>query len=126
MKLSEIIAAYAAAESLLHERMDFGTAAALVQLRAELKPVAEYYLQEERRLMLRYAEQDETGHVVYTGPNTFSFADPKDAPAYAEQRRRLAETDTDIRYDRRRCPAPPQISPGAIEALGAFIDFEVN
>ena len=108
----------------MREKLRYGTAAALVQLRAELRPMAEYYLQEERRLMLEYAEQDETGHVVFTGPNTFAFDDPKDAPAYAARRRELAETDVDLKYERRRCPAPEMISPGALAALEPFLNFE--
>lgn len=124
MKLCDIIAAYAAAEGLMQETLAYSTAAALVQLRAELKPLAEYYLSEERKLMIEYAEQDETGHVVYSGPNSFAFADPKKAPEYAARRRELAETDTDVRFDQRRCPPPARISPGAIEALEPFLIFE--
>lgn len=124
MKLADIISAYAAAEGLMAERLAYGTAAALVQLRAELKPLAEFYLQEERRLMLQYADQDETGHVVYTGPNTFAFANPKDAPEYAEKRRELAETEMDVRFDKRHCPAPERIRPQAILALAPFLEFE--
>jgi len=126
MKLNDIVAAYMAAQGLMEEKLAYGTAAALVRLQAELRPLAEYYLAEERKLMLEFALTDETGHVVYSGPNRFVFDDPKKAPEYATRRRELAETDVDVAYQRLRCPAPEEIRPGAILALDPFLEFEVK
>lgn len=125
MKLIDAVNGYLAAESLMREPCPYQTAAALVQLRGKLRDLADYYLGEERKLILQYAKKAEDGTVRMTGAG-FVFEDPAQAPAYDAARAELGGTEVEADFPPRTLPAPERVTPWTIEALLPFVEFEVR
>lgn len=125
MKLIDVVNGYLAAESLMRETCSYKTAAALVQLRGKLGDLADYYLGEERKLIIRYGKKNDKGGVDVT-VNGFTFEDPAEAPEYNAKRQELGETDVDVEFEQKTVPAPERVSPWTLEALAPFIAFEVD
>ena len=123
MTLLEAVSAYLAAESLMREPCAYETAAALVLLRGRLRELADYYLEEERKLIAAYAAREADGAVKFSGTG-FLFEDPARAQDYEEKRRALGGTEVDVSFEKIHAAPPERLTPAALEALAPIIEFE--
>lgn len=125
MKLIEATQAYLAAEEMGRNVWPYDLALALVKVKRATKADADFYVQEERRLVEQYAELDEKGRMRLTPARTFVFKDPTKGGEYEAARRELGETPAG-EYGKPfplRVKAPAAIKPEHIEALEGFIAF---
>lgn len=126
MKLKEAMNAYLAAETLSREKLPYATAAAIVQVKRETREFAELYLQEERKLVEAYAETDENGMIRIDENGRFRCRDGLRAADYEKSRKDLGETEVAVEAQKMRVSAPETITAEQIEALSAWMEFEVE
>ena len=126
MKLKEAMSAYLAAETLSREKLPYATAAAIVQVKRETREFAELYLQEERKLVEAYAETDENGMIRIDENGRFRCRDGLRAADYEKSRKDLGETEVAVEAQKMRVSAPETITAEQIEALSAWMEFEVE
>ena len=120
--LIEAVQAHTAAEEMGRQALPYDLALALVKVKQATAAEMETFLEEERKLVERYAEKDEDGNIrVQNG--RFRFRDPADRPAYETARKELCETPAEISLPRLTAAAPEVIQPAALEALSRFIRF---
>lgn len=124
MVLLQCVNAYVAVQSLMSKEWDYRTAYALVMLRRELRPHAEYYQQQELALVDIYARKDDKGEVVWTSKDRFAFRDQSKAGEFFEKRRELGLLEVQDEIRPRKVPAPGVIQPAVLEALEGFLEFE--
>lgn len=126
MKLKEAMNAYLAAETLSREKLPYATAAAIVQVKRETREFAELYLQEERKLVEAYAETDENGMIRIDENGRFRCREGLRAADYEKSRKDLGETEVAVEAQKMRVSAPETITAEQIEALSAWMEFEVE
>ncbi len=123
MYLCQCVAAYAAVLALMRKEADYETAYALVTLKRLLEPHAEFFCEEEMKLVREYAEEDGSGGLKLTENGGFIFRDKALAPEYARRRSELGEVEVREEFPRFTLPRPKSILPSHLEALDAFISF---
>lgn len=124
MFLIQCVNAYASALAMSQREVDYKLAYALVMLKRELKPQADFFVSEEAKLVEEYAAKDEKGRVVFNERGNFTFADPAKAKEYAARREALGMVEAQERFTVRTASAPKTISAAQLEALEGFIRFE--
>lgn len=123
MKLMEVVNAYLAAEEMSREKWPYAVSLAVVKVKRALKDEFDFFVEQERELIARYAAQDDRGNIRLTPEGRFVFRDPADGADYERQRRELGETEITPTHKMVRVQAPAEIKPGHIEALDGFIEF---
>ena len=123
MKLNQTVNAYMAVLELSVKDMDYKTAYALVRLKRKLKPHADFFLAEEKKLMEEYAAKDEKGQVIFATPHTFQFRDPAQMEEYNTRHKELEDVEVQEEFSPWRVSAPKSIRPAHLEALEGLLDF---
>lgn len=123
MILLEYVNAYMAVEALMGGECCYKTAHALVMLKKQLAPHAEFFAEKELKLVERFAEKDGEGRILWNG-GSFSFREGADPAEYARSRTELGMMPVEEEIPVRRVPAPATIKPVHLAALEKFIEFE--
>lgn len=124
MYLIQCVNAYAAALAMSQREDEYRLAYALMMLKRELKPQADFFVGEETKLVEEYAAKDERGKVIFNERGNFLFADPAKAEEYAARRAALGMVEAREQFVLRSAPAPKRVSVAQLEALEGFITFE--
>lgn len=124
MKLKKIVDAYLATLELSRTDTDYKTAYALMKLKKKTQNQFEFYVQQERELLEKYADKDENGSVIYFDKANVRISDPERLREYEKARRELNELETDDKIRQYSAPVPKSIKPSILEALDGFILFE--
>lgn len=123
MYLKQCVDAYGAVLDMMEKEWDYTTAHALVTLKRRLQPQADFFAQEEMKLVKEYGKTDANGKVVFTERGTFMFREQELAEEYAERRVKLGMVEVQEEYKPLRVPMPERITPAQLEALGNFLEF---
>ena len=124
MKLIDIVSAYMAVTQLMDLDFGYRDAYALVMLKNELQPQAEFFAEKERQLMEEYGDKGEDGAVKPDAGGKFGISDPARLAEYSRKRGELYALDTDTVFSRRKMTAPKTIRPAQLAALMPFMDFK--
>lgn len=122
-KLIRCVNAYMAVNGLMEVEWDYPSAYILTQLRRALQPHADFFIQEENKLIRQYGQKDREGQVCFTQRGTFLFEDPAQAEEYNAKRQELGAVEVELDWGERSLPCPERIRPTQIEALEGFIRF---
>ena len=123
MKLIDVVNAHIAAVEMGQLSWPYDMALALVKVKKSTKTDVDFFVREERELVMQYAALDESGNVRLTPNNTFIFKDPAMCAEYERNRAELGNTEAGERPATIRVKAPAEIKPAYIEALDGFIEF---
>ena len=119
--LMEAVMANLAAEEVGRQAVPYSLALALMKVKQATAAEAETFAAEERKLVEKFAK-DEDGN-IRVAQGRFTFRAPGERGEYEEQHRQLAETPAEIRFTKLRAPAQDTISVKSLEVLSRFIDF---
>lgn len=132
MNLLQYIAAYTSLMILMKREFPYTQAYELVKLKRKLAPKVEYYAAEEAALVKRFAKCDEHGEPIVNGTHFDCKGDtPEEIAAntreFEQLRRELGAVTDNEKVERVKVMLADyiMISPEVIEALEAFVDFEV-
>lgn len=123
MKLMEAVNAYMAADEMSREKWPYAISLAVVKVKRALRDEVNFFLEEERKLVARYAATDARGNIRLTEEGKFVFKDPLEGADYERQRQELGETEVTPTHNLLQVRAPAEIKPAYIEALEGFITF---
>lgn len=123
MKLSKMMAAYAALSRLCEREWDYQTACDLLTLRRALAPHAAFFAEREAALAEKYGKKESDGKVHCDSTGRFALADDADPQAYREQYLSLASVEITPDWQEVTVRAEGKISPLTIEALTDFVTF---
>ncbi|MBQ8249063.1 MAG: hypothetical protein IJY93_04175 [Clostridia bacterium] len=133
MNLLQYVAAYTSLMILMKKEFPYTQAYELVKLKRRLSPKVEYYAAEEAALVKRFAKCDERGEPIINGTRFDCKGDtPEEVAVNTREfeclRRELGSVVDDAEIERVKVTLSDDImvSPEVIEALEAFIDFEVT
>ena len=122
MYLVQAVNAYAALLALMNQDMVFQTAHSVALAKKEIAPHAEFFAQEERKLVERYAAKED-GKIKWTSGTSFQFADEQAAEEYKHARAELCAVSVELNLEKRTVNAPEIIRPIQIEALADILEF---
>lgn len=124
MRLIDCVNAYMAAEEMSRRELGFRTAYAIVNLKRKLRPHADFYAGEEMKLVERCARKNRDGKIEIGANGRFEFDSPEKAGEYNKLRAELGDMEAGELFEKIKAPAPAEIKPAELEALGKFIEFE--
>ncbi len=135
MQLHKIVDAYQAVDQMRwmeyyngsqvvrsERELPFDYAVGLVELGGKLKSHYEYFIAEEKKLMMKYAKKDENGNPVINGQEV-KFSTAEEKTEFDAERTSLGETDVAIDGLPMRMNKPASVRCSWLEALDGFIDF---
>lgn len=132
MKLIQYITAHIALLTLTKKEFPYATAYKLVELKRRIAPKVEFYTEEERKLVERFAARDEKGkpvikgtHFDCAGETTEEVAENIREYERLKQELNCVEDDEPIERVTLTLPHDICITPEVIEALEPFVSFEV-
>ncbi len=133
MKLIQYVTAHVALMTLMKKEFPYAVAYKLVELKRRIAPKVEFYAEEEGKLVREYAKCNDKGKPDIKGD---SFECKGDTPeeisanvkAYEQKKRELCavEDEEDKTKIKIKLPENVCITPEVIEALDAFVEFEVS
>jgi len=123
MILFETVAAYEAAIKLCEHELAYEDAYTLAKLCAELKPHAEYYITEERKLAELCAKKSENGLAIIADGNRITFESAELREHFETKRAELAMVNFDLGHEPYKIKKPEMIRGAAILALEGFVEF---
>lgn len=125
MRLIDCVNAYTAVLALMDKECGFKVSYALVKLRRQLQPHVEFFLNEEAKLLLRYAAKKD-GKPVYTAKGKVRFERPEDGVEYNAKWNELAAVAVSESFNPVRLCLPDEVSvkPAHLDYLSDFVIFE--
>lgn len=123
MRLEQCVRGYMTAAALENREWDYKMAHGLMMIKNRMKPHAEFYAREEKKLAEEYAARDDRGEILWAGNGAFRFARPEEAEEYSRRREELGATEVEEEFRRLRVPEPEKIRPAHLEALHPFLLF---
>ncbi len=124
MKLIEIVNAVIAIDELRNVEIEDKTAYALYITKNAILPQYNFFGEEERKLVNKYAKRDGHGKIITNGMK-FEFASPEAQAEYAEKMSALFNMDVDVDFKRYKIKMPSKIKMVYLEALKNFFDFDI-
>lgn len=122
MNLIKCVKAHMVLCELMEKEMDYKSAHAVMMLHRKLRPHVEFYAEEEKKLIEKYALRDKDGRVKFNGIS-WTLADVRLAGEYSEKINSLGGTDIEGFGEPVRVSAMPDIKPSQLELLDGFIVF---
>ena len=101
--------------------LDFATAHALVMAKAELEPHVNFFMEQETKLLEKYAEKDKDGSPKMEAEGQYIIAKGK-ITEFREERQQLNNVEVEI-MKRKLKKLPDAITPAVLEALMLAFDF---
>lgn len=123
MKLIRCVDAYLSTTQLMEKECNYATAYALMKLKHDLQPHADFYSKKEMELANEFGKKDSNGILIVEENGTFTFSNPDKAREYATKKGELGKVDVED-FDVKKIKPPASIKPSQIEALQGFIEFE--
>jgi len=136
MQLIDIIKVYNTVCGMSCYSWPYDLALAISALKREIHDEVEFFIMEESRLVLEYADRDEHGNIRVSVDEhgnlqkfgsgdlaSFTFKDPSQRAEYEQSREKLCTLEAGKNITVRRVAAPPEIRPDWLEALEGFIEF---
>lgn len=117
------VTAYTALCQLMDLEWDFQTAYELLQIKRKLQPHAEFFVEAEQQLMLKYAARDDKGNVDIDQKGTFTVNGAENVKRYKEERAKLGAVEIQYSNEPVQIRRPEKIKPVMIEALEGVIEF---
>ena len=117
------VTAYTALCQLMDLEWDFQTAYELLQIKRKLQPHAEFFVEAEQQLMLKYAAKDDKGNVDIDQKGTFTVNGAENVKRYKEERAALGMVEVQYSNEPVQIRRPEKIKPVMIEALEGVIEF---
>ena len=124
LTLFDCVNAYTALMALHTQEWDYKSAYAIVTLKRKLQPHAEFFAEEEMKLVNEHAAKDENGKIVWTATGKFQFENGEHVREYEAARKALGAVEVDEEFTPLRLPLPQRITPQHLEALENLIIFE--
>ena len=132
MKLIQYVTAHIALMTIMKKEFPYAVAFRLVELKRRIAPKVEFYAEEERKLVERFAVKDDKGKPIINGSNfECAGSDPAEVAANVREYERLKQELCAVPDDepspgvKVKLPEDALISPEVIESLDGFIEFEV-
>ncbi len=132
LSLSEIVACNKALEVLSKKHYkNFAIALKLAHLKKKLAEESDFYMQQERDIIDRYAEKQEDGNFKLTNGN-LTFKTAEDVKGFSEDLDKLKNTPVDIgepiKIDINTDIAADQesLTPDEILAIGNVVEFSIG
>ena len=130
MKLLQYVSAYIALLTLTKKEMPYAASYELVKLKQRIFPKVEYYTEEEKKLVNRFAQTDESGRpTIRNGSFTCKGDGERERAANTAEYERLrgdlgnVEDGDAIIKPVIRLPEDIRVSPEVLEALEPFVTF---
>ena len=123
MTLIETTRAHVAAQELAKLDWPFRDAREIFCLVSDTREDAEFFFEQERRLVEEYAARDESGLIKTQGIH-FEFAEPGRAAEYERRHRELESMQVAEPVRRRKIRAPERIRPELLGAVYEYLDFD--
>lgn len=101
--------------------LDFASAHALVMAKAELEPHVSFFMEQETKLLEKYAEKGEDGAPKMEGEGQYIISKDKIAE-FREERQQLNGVEVEI-TKRKLKKLPDAITPAALEVLMLAFEF---
>ena len=122
LRMIDAVNAFNAAVEMELLSWPYDMAYALVVVKRSTVEDAAWYVQQERGLVMRYAELDEGGLPVMASPGRFVFKDAGMGAEYERERDKLCglEVPDPVKL---RVRAPAEIRPAWLEALECYMEF---
>ncbi len=132
LTLIEIIACNKALEVLSKKHYkNFTTALKLAHLKKKLAEESDFYMQQERDIVDRYAEKDEDGNLKLAD-NNLTFKAAEDVKGFSDDLMKLKKTKVDvgepikININADIAADQESLTPDEILALGNIIEFSMD
>jgi hypothetical protein len=101
--------------------LDFASAHALVMAKAELEPHVRFFMEQEEKLLEKYAEKGEDGTPKTEGEGQYVIAKDKVAEF---QRERVQLNGVEVEITKRKLKSiPTEITPAALEVMLLAFEF---
>lgn len=123
MELIRVFKAYIAVQELSKAEHPFKLAYALLKLKRKLEQDAEFYMEQEQKLIQQHALFDENGNLTIISGTTVKMKSPEDAKKYAEEQNAIAMYEVELEGLPLTAPAPERATTATLEALEGFIEF---
>lgn len=123
MKLSKVVAAYAALLPLCEREWDYQTAYQLLALRRALTPHAAFFAEREAALAAAFGKKDSDGKVRCDNVGRFSLDESASPEEYRARYLALASVEITPDWQPVTVCAEGKITPVTIDALTDFVTF---
>lgn len=120
--LSQCMSIYNAIVELQDESMNFSAAYALVSAKKAFQDQAEFYSDQERRIITEFAVPQSDGSKISSNGQ---FSIPNSVLSdFRKQRKELDEVEADILWEKKKLTGLSTIKPSSLEILMDVFDFE--
>ena len=133
MKLIQYVTAHIALMTLMKKEFPYAASFKLVDLKRRIAPKVEFYTAEEQKLVCEYAKCDDKGRPIINGDRFDCRGETPEevsanAKAYEKKKLELCSVEDEEEQAKIKLKLPENvcISPEVVEALDAFIEFEVT
>ena len=120
MTAEQILKANAAIDALMSTEIDWQDSYALIKLKRRLREEAEIFSEQERKLIDKYADKDESGNIKIENGRFRVSGD--NAQKFMDERDKLCKVQVEWN-EKRPALHIEKIKPVIMEALTEFIDF---